>query len=249
MAVVEGHLDVLQLLITSCPDAASPELYGSPMHGAATTGNVQAMQILLQHGADINATPGTPWSDPYPSERPLHAAIAKRQAPATIQWMLEQGADAGPALPAAAEAGNLPVLSLLLDWGADISTWGGRAFSTALFECQSQAACLLLRAGPPDYFMSAAHPHPGIKVNDINHCVNRFLQLANGDHHASALLQAAVQHGHTHFAQLLEQRGATLPTGRPDAQDVQQDGSYGGPGWLQLCAHNCQQQASQAERL
>jgi hypothetical protein len=145
-----------------------------------------------------------PWSNPYFSQWPLHAAIAQGQAPATIQWMVEQGADASQALPTAAEAGNLPVLRLLLDWGADISTWGTWALQAALSELHTHAACMLLAAGPPDYFMSAALPHSGIDMrSDIDRCVNTFLQQVD-DQQASALLQAAVHHGHIGFAQMLQ---------------------------------------------
>jgi hypothetical protein len=128
-AASAGQLDVLQLLLNSCPDAAKSDLVSNPMHHAASTGNVQAMQLLLQHGAGINSTrrlsaPRTPDD----SQWPLLSAVQKGQAPATIQWMLEQGANAGPALASAAQSGNLPVLGLLLDWGPDMDTWGELAF-------------------------------------------------------------------------------------------------------------------------
>jgi hypothetical protein len=200
------------------------------MCDAALSGNVQAMQLLLQHGADINGTPGTPWSSPYRGYWPLQVAVALKPAPATIQWMLEQGADAGQALAPAASAGNLPVLRLLLERGADISTWGGQAFRKSLANCQTEAACLLLGAGPPDYFMSAAPPHPEVVMDDLDHCVSTFLQQVD-DHQASALLQAAVQHGHTGLTQMLQQRGVALPTGQLHGQDVQQEVSeVAGPG-------------------
>jgi ankyrin repeat protein len=209
-AAAAGQLDVLQLLITSCPDAASPDLRGCPLSEAAHYGQVQAMQLLLQHGADINGTPGTPWSEPYQMQWPLQSAVAQGHV-AAVQWMLEQGADAGPALATAAEVGNLPVLRLLLDWGADISTWGGLAFRAALGECQTHAACLLLGAGPADYFMSAAPPHPNLELADISLRASNYVEKIDYQQ-ASALWQAAVQRGHRWFAQLLEQEGVALPT-------------------------------------
>jgi hypothetical protein len=222
-AAAAGHLDVLHLLITSRPDAASPDLFGSPMQEAASIGNFQAMQFLLQHGADINATPGTPWGEPYHIRTPLCAAVVQGHAPATVEWMLEQGANAGPALATAARIGNLPVLRKLLDWGADINTWGGLAFRSALCECQTEAACLLLGAGPPDYFMSAAPPHPGMGLDDIDHLVSNYVHKG-GHQHASTLLQTAVQHGHTEFAQMLQEQGVALPAGQRHGPDRQQEG-------------------------
>jgi hypothetical protein len=59
-AAAAGQLDVMQLLMTSRPDAASPDLYGNPMCAAAERGNLEAMQLLLQHGADIDGGHGTP---------------------------------------------------------------------------------------------------------------------------------------------------------------------------------------------
>jgi hypothetical protein len=126
-AAAGGHLDVLQMLITSRPDAVSPGLYGNPMYEAAANSQIDSMQLLLQHGADINCTSGMPWSEACQTVPPVQAAVIQGQAPATIQWMLEQGADAGPALKAAAVTDNLPVLRLLLDSGPDINTRGGPA--------------------------------------------------------------------------------------------------------------------------
>jgi ankyrin repeat protein len=181
------------------------------------------MQLLMQHGADINGKPGTPWMGTHhmSSEPPLVHAVYYNGV-STTQWMLEQGAEPSPALAAAARAGNLPVFRLLLGWGADISTWGGLAFRLALANQCMGIACLLLGAGPPDYFMSAAPPHPHIELDDIGDCVRSFLEDAD-DEQASALLQAAVQHGHTEFAQMLQQEGVTLPTGELHAQALQQE--------------------------
>jgi ankyrin repeat protein len=74
------HLVVVQLLIASHPDISSPKLLGTPLCSAATHGNIAAMQLLVQPGADVNANEGKPWSCGRPSEHhisrlPLCAAI------------------------------------------------------------------------------------------------------------------------------------------------------------------------------
>jgi ankyrin repeat protein len=189
------------------------------MHAAAYHGPVQAMQLLLQHGADINSKPGTPWSNLHRASLDVPLAYAAyNNGVTTIQWMLEQGADAGLALVTASSVGNLPVL------GADINTWGGLALRLALPKWHLSTSCLLLGAGPPDYFMSAAPPHPGMEMEDINYCVSAFLQMAD-EHKALALLQAAVQHGHTVFAQMLQEQGVALPAGQLHGQGLQQEAS------------------------
>jgi ankyrin repeat protein len=183
------------------------------MHEAAANGQIESMQLLLQHGADINGTPGTPWSDMCSAARspPIQCAVAAGHDE-TIQWILEQGADAGPGLKTAAETDNLSAARLLLDRGsATMLTWGGPAFRVALTAGHVAMAHLLLSAGPPNYFMSAAPPHPGVTLLDLGFCVSHFRER-HDDHTMSELLRAAVQHGHTGFAQMLRQRGVVLPS-------------------------------------
>jgi ankyrin repeat protein len=183
------------------------------MYDAASNGQVQAMQLLLQHGAHINGNNGTPWKDkhyrvPLP---PLERAVAHNQVTA-IQWMLEQGADAGPALSTAAGAGNLPIVCLLLESGADVATWGGGAFSAAM-KGQSEGrdtlevVLLLLASGPTDYFMPK--PDSPLAPDHFLRHVKSFLHSL-GQHKAATLLQAAVQHGHTEFAQMLLREGVAV---------------------------------------
>jgi hypothetical protein len=59
--------------------------------------------------------------------------------------------------------------------------------------------------------MSDAVPHPGVALEDMGFCVDHFLEL-HDDHMASELLRAAMQHGHTGYAQMLRQEGVVLPT-------------------------------------
>jgi hypothetical protein len=59
--------------------------------------------------------------------------------------------------------------------------------------------------------------------DDVAHFVMDCLRMVDDEHQASALLQAAVQQGHTGFAQVLQLRGVALPTGQLCAQDLQQE--------------------------
>jgi hypothetical protein len=85
-----GNMHVLQFLIDSCPDASSPGLDGSPMCCAAEGGHVAAMQLLMQHGADVNNAKGTPWSGEQYGSRlnftPLQIAAARGHSE-VIRWV------------------------------------------------------------------------------------------------------------------------------------------------------------------
>jgi hypothetical protein len=72
-------------------------------------------------------------------------------------------------------------------------------------------ASLFLSAGPPDFFMSDATPHPGVTALDMDFCVGHFMGM-HGQHTMAGLLRAAVQHGHTGFARMLRQEGVVLPS-------------------------------------
>jgi hypothetical protein len=78
-AAKAGRIQALQFLITSCPQASSPRLYGSPVCCAAEGGQVEAIQLLMCQGADINHTAGSPWSShcvDSPAEHPLQCAAS-----------------------------------------------------------------------------------------------------------------------------------------------------------------------------
>jgi ankyrin repeat protein len=162
------------------------------MHGAAANGQHAAMQLLMQHGADINGRSGTPWSCNGAYGTPLEEP-AIRGHTTTVAWMLEQGADATAALAAAVSSGNPAIVRLLLDRGADISVEGPSAVKAALRGGHVKAAQLLLAAGASDYFMGM------VGDCDVDNC----LSWIDPDQ-ACALQQTATQHGHVGFATMLK---------------------------------------------
>jgi ankyrin repeat protein len=190
---------MLDLLMRSCPDAASPQLEGAPMSSAAANGQHEAMQVLMQHGADINGSPGTPWSCASDQEPPFKQVVMWGDAE-TVAWMLQHGANATAALGVAGTREDPEIIRLLLQWGADVNAEGPYAMLAALRLCRVEVAHVLLAAGPPDYF-----------TNDIGDCeVSMCLNHMKPDQ-APALLQAALQHGHVGFATMLQQQGIRLP--------------------------------------
>jgi ankyrin repeat protein len=212
-AAAKGEIEVMQLLMSKCPDAASQHLRGSPMYEAVTRGQIQAIQLLIQHGADIDGKDGTPWTlQNTVSLPPLGLAAYGDQIPA-VQWMLQHGADAKP-LAQTTLWGNLSAVRLLQESGRDISTWGRVAFDAAILEATSkrdnvEVVLQLLSLSPPDYFLSVPHPDNARR----DQLVRRFKNYLEQIQHQKAvrLLQAAVRHGHTGFVQLLQQEGVAAP--------------------------------------
>jgi hypothetical protein len=208
-AAGKGRLDVLQMLMRSYPDAASPGLWGYPMTEAAVSGQVQAMQLLVQHGADIHGTTATPWtSHVMMSLPPLHHAAFYNHIPA-VQWLLQRGADVRQ-LALATQLGNLSTVRLLQESGRDISTWGGIAFEAAIAGAikdrdNVEVLLQLLSLSPPDYFLPVPHPD-NVRSAQFVRVVNNYLEEIQHQQ-AVRLLQAAVQHGHTGFAQMLQREG------------------------------------------
>jgi ankyrin repeat protein len=92
----------------------------TPLHLAAFFGHLGAARLLVQHGADVKAEAAN-----ASRVQPLHSAVAA-QHPGIAALLLQHKAPRDPRqaggytpLHAAAKAGDLETLGLLLDMGAD----------------------------------------------------------------------------------------------------------------------------------
>jgi ankyrin repeat protein len=88
LAAFFGHLRVTELLLNrgaSCDPVSTNALAVQPINSAAANSHEVVVHLLLDHGADADAT----MSDGY---RPLHAA-AHNDRPAMVRLLLERGAD------------------------------------------------------------------------------------------------------------------------------------------------------------
>jgi ankyrin repeat protein len=123
----------------------------TPLHLAAHFGRVDAMRLLVEHGADVHALSANAMAN-----TPLHAAAAGGHAPAVAE-LLDRGADPNArqhggytALHSAAQSGRTDLARLLLDRGArvDLSSDDGKT-PLALAEEKSRhdVAALLRERG------------------------------------------------------------------------------------------------------
>ena len=115
-----GFTDVLEKLIREHPEHVSARggPYGTALHAASRTNHLKVVQILLRHGADVNA-PGMWGRTPllFPSEWG-HLEV--------VRWLLEHGADVNAedndswtSLHLAAHFGYFEIVRTLLKHNAD----------------------------------------------------------------------------------------------------------------------------------
>ncbi|RYP90107.1 hypothetical protein DL770_003799 [Monosporascus sp. CRB-9-2] len=123
-AALLGEDEVIDVLVLELKlDVNQPNNSGeTPLHIAASQGNVKAMERLMAQGADINKADQS-------GDTPLHAA-AWRHKSETCNFLLGQGASVDPRngsnqtpLYVACQSGNDDVVETLLYHGADPNLW------------------------------------------------------------------------------------------------------------------------------
>jgi ankyrin repeat protein len=142
------HLDVMRLLLErgAAPDVECSSL-GLIIHIASCNGQAEAIRLLLQHKADVNATSNANWT-------PLHWAYDDANV---AQILLDHGANINAIssmgetpLFYASRKGCLEVVRLLLACGADVhirTKDGLTAFQVATSKNHTHVAQLLLEHG------------------------------------------------------------------------------------------------------
>ncbi|KAH9015322.1 ankyrin repeat-containing domain protein [Lactarius pseudohatsudake] len=154
-----GHIDVMGWLLNhgADPNARTPRRYEgwTPLHIAATYTNFEAVQILLEHSADVNSRRDN-------GNTPLHDISHFRYHPEgkrvdVMQRLLEHGANPNACdnkhsapLHRASSKGLVEVARLLLNYRANIDERDGEGrtpFQVALLKGHHEMTKLLLEHG------------------------------------------------------------------------------------------------------
>jgi ankyrin repeat protein len=122
-AAATGNIPALKAALDGAPNLArefSTDGW-TPLHLAAAFGTPEAAQLLLEHGAPVDAVAKNPQAN-----QPLHAALALGRNPETIRLLLAAGADPNArqtagytALFSAAAANRRDLAEILIEHGAD----------------------------------------------------------------------------------------------------------------------------------
>ena len=143
-AASQGPEFLLDYLNVPGQDIMSDHLERALQYELAKDGSQNAIMALLAIGVDPDADPHSSWA-----QYPLVSAVENEDID-LVKILLEAGADANivpDILEKAATHSNPEFLRLLLDHGADIQTYGGRALWTAAGSENLEIARLLVASG------------------------------------------------------------------------------------------------------
>ncbi|KAH9034816.1 hypothetical protein EDB85DRAFT_959522 [Lactarius pseudohatsudake] len=218
-AVLDDLGNVVEWLITSRSQDAD-ELHSdrpyfkTPLYPASERSNLEATQVLIKHGADVNALRAVGW-------RPLHIASFGGHLE-ILRLLVAGGADVNArdddwvAVNLASDSGHLEVVRFLLENGADpnVRAWNGTALFQALKRDHSEVAELLLKYGAdinvPDssgetlLYLASERGH--LKV--ARKLLERGADINAKNHAGATALQVAETVGNQDMVQLLLQYGA-----------------------------------------
>lgn len=186
-AIKSGQLEDVNLMIKNGIDVNQTFSDGiTPLHAAVINNQENIMVVLIQAGANVNAT------DPTTQATPLHlAALYGRESMAA--FLIEKGAkvDANmkfgiTPLLVATQFNQAPIVQLLLDKKANIQQSDQEGFTALHFAAQNG-----------DAMVARLLIDKGAKI-DARDKVNKSTPLA-----------IAVENNHSEVAQLLQEHGAS----------------------------------------
>jgi len=225
-AVAMGHIEVIQLLLTAGAEVNAPATRNrstgrTALQAAAETGKVELVQILLNYGADVNA-PGCS-ALPFACQS-MHTG----SPPQVVSTLLAAGADVNgesagqTALQAAIEVGQVEIIQMLLNAGADVNALGCVALSLAAETYPRQVVPILLAAGA-----DATTEHGSAALVSVAEQgevdLVRLLLAAGADvnyPHERSALEAAISQGRDDVAEVLRSAGAYFYAYHSDSGDT-----------------------------
>ncbi|KAH8125519.1 ankyrin repeat-containing domain protein [Trichoderma asperelloides] len=183
----DGDEDMAELLLIKGADIeAKNNISGStPLHRAAWNAQVYMVQLLLNQGANVEATDND-------GDRPLHFAVQKREADIT-RLLLHQGANieakdsyGETPLHITASEGDVDLARLLLDQGADVNA-NNKGYRTPLQ-------------------LAAESGH----VDMARLLLDRGASINAWDENGNTALSLALREGRQDIVKLLRERGTTF---------------------------------------
>ncbi len=186
------------------------------IHWAAINGTPELMQLLLDHGADIEAKDGQEFT-------PL-LRVAKIGRPSIAQLLLEKGASTSAkqqngltALNEAASSGNFEIVQYLIEYRADIEARDDKGF-TPLIRAAKNGHILMTKLlldkganteakqqdGSTALNQAASEGRSEVVQCLLKHCA----EIETRDHQGSSPLIWAAKNGHIAMVQLLLEEGA-----------------------------------------
>jgi ankyrin repeat protein len=163
-----GHVEVVQMILDVGADVNQVARgWETALQAASHGGHVELVHKLLKAGADVNQMGGTyrnaltaaiHFQDKWGNSYIFWDRSTRNQVLAIVQTLLDAGAEVnqnlsgeyGNALHAAAERGNIEVVQILVDVGADVNAYGGKwgsALQAASGMGHKEIVLLLLQAG------------------------------------------------------------------------------------------------------
>jgi ankyrin repeat protein len=179
-AASEGHAGVVRILLDRGADPRISALGGmTPLFLAAAGGHAEVAVILVERGADANAR--SPWN-------PVRVAAGEGHA-MVVRALLDLGADPEghniPPLMAAASAGHIEIMEMLVKAGAKVNRVTLDDFSSALTVAASRG-----------------------QVRAVEWLIAHGANVNHDDVHGRTAKMLAEENGHPAVVDLLKQYGA-----------------------------------------
>ena len=218
-AAHQGHDSIAKILLARGAKIDGNTLYPDlkPLHKASASGSSNTVQLLLDHGAKVNARDAR-------GVQSLHYAAGYGHRD-TVKLLIDAGAEVNgrdyfgsTPLHSSAAWGHLDVMKLLIDYGAKVDSvtkLGVTPLNDAANEQDIPAVDVLLDAGADIDFRAKNGSTPLTVAAQRNciplveHLINRGAKVDHGGAHGTALCQAVVE-GHVKLVELLLDRGANV---------------------------------------
>ena len=213
----ERAVEAFRREVQAATDPNAADDYGEPwLHRALFRADADAVDILLERGADLNHTNGRGWT-------PLHVAVIRNDA-RHVNMLLDRGTDARTAdkrgVTPLHRARSRSVAKLLLDHGADPNA---RDVSGRTAVEREPVAGVLFERGLEDLKRAelggrGVADRPG-RLREIQTLVDLGLAPDRSGKRGDTLLHRAARRGDARLSELLLAHGAN-PNARNDADDV-----------------------------